>query len=108
MFFCWPGTHVDPDLGNQTESRRLIDAIDPSQVDATDSKRFSSNVEFHLISPLLVDPAGGFDTRWFSLGLQTPDMLRNLLIAFDDLLLIVVKRFQRLLQRKQVFRSVIA
>src|SRR5215467_3210487 len=108
MFFCRPGTHVDADLGNQTKGCRLVNPIDLSQIHSADSKRFFSDVKFHLISSLLVDSTGCFEvTTYLCLGLQATDMLRNLLIAFDDLLLVVVKRLQRLLQRKQVLCSVI-
>ena len=102
MFFCRPGTHVDADLGNQSKSCRLVNPVDLSQIHAADSKRFFSDLEFHLFSSLLIDPTGGFEaTTWLGLGLQAPDMLRNLQIAFDDLLLVVVKRLQRLLQRNR-------
>ena len=58
VFLCRPETHVDADLGNQTKSCRLVNPIGLSQIHAADSKRFFSDVEFHLIS-LLVDPTGG-------------------------------------------------
>ena len=103
MFFCPPGIHVDANLGNQSESCRFTNAIDLSQIHAADPKRFLSNIEFHVIASLYLRLTGGFEVVRLCLCLQTPDMLRNLLIAFDDLLLVVVKRLQRLLQRKQVF-----
>ena len=96
MFFCPPGIHIDANLGNQAEGCRFTNAIDLSQIHAADSKRFFSDVEFHLISSLLVDPTGGFEAAtWLRLGLRAADMLRNLLIAFDDLLLVVVKRLPK-------------
>jgi hypothetical protein len=59
--FLWPGTHVDADLGDQTKGCRLVNPIDMSQIHAADSKRFFSNVEFHLTLSLLVDSTGGFE-----------------------------------------------
>src|SRR5262249_14966426 len=88
MFFCRPKTHVDADLGNQAESGRFTNAIDLSQIHAADSKRFFSNIEFHLIASLSLGLASGFeDTVRLCLCFQTPDVFRNFLIAFGDLFL---------------------
>src|SRR5262249_22512935 len=58
---------------------------------------------------LLLGLTGGFEPMArLCLGFQTPNMFPYLLIAFDDLLLVMIKRLQRLLQREQVFCSVIA
>lgn len=108
MFFCRPWTHVDADLGNQTQSCRFANAIDPRQIRAADSKRFFSNVELYLIPLFPYDPLPGGSEAAIGFTFQTANMLRDLLIAFGDLLLIMVERIQRLPQRKEMFGAVIA
>jgi len=53
VFFCFPWSHIDSDLGQQAESCRFIDAIDLCEVDAADAKRFFPKIELRLVPPLL-------------------------------------------------------
>ena len=108
MFFCPPGIHIDANLGNQAEGCRFTNAIDLSQIHAADSKGFVSNIEVHLMAMLFLRLTGGLETTArLCLGFQTSNMLPYLLIAFHDLLLVMIKSLQGLLQREPVFCSVI-
>ena len=92
MFFGLPRAHVDADFGDQAERSGFTNAIDLRQVDAADSERFLANVKVDVISLFSFEWAGGLESgRGVRLRFQGPDVLRNLLIAFCELFLVMVK-----------------
>jgi hypothetical protein len=67
-------------------------AVDLREIYSADSKGFGANVELDMIPPSPLSLTSRFQVMAGPrLGLQAADVLRNLLIALDDLLLIMIK-----------------
>jgi hypothetical protein len=100
-----PG-HIGADLAQDGLGCNRADARHIGEIDAEDSIQLTTEVERLRLIPasLICGSLGSFGYGWLRgcRCLQTAELTLSLLIYFDDQVLVVVERSQRLPEREQV------
>ena len=108
MFFRFPRAHVHANFSDQSQGGRFMDAVHLGQIHSADSMGLPPHIESGLISPLPFSLAARFEAVRVHLRFQAPQVFGDLFVALLNPLLVVVKQFQTLLQRKQVFAPIVS